>query len=282
MGNIIWLASYPKSGNTWMRALLHNLFTNARKPLPLKEMGGGGITTAATTLKWFQPLDPRPSSQWSVADIDRMRAPAQKVIADAHQGSVFCKIHAPVMRIAGHPTVNLSVSTGAIYIVRNPLDVAISFADFEGIPIDKAITLMATDDLVMPRTDDGINEVLGSWSQNVVSWTARPNPGLHVVRYEDLSDDPVATFRKVTAFLRLDVSKERLERAVRHASFKELRKQEDSDGFPERSAAQERFFRSGKAGGWRDVLSDNQVHRIVAVHRAQMARFGYIPEGHEG
>ena len=69
---------------------------------------------------------------------------------------------------------------------------------------------------------------------------------------------------------------------MRHASFKELRKQEDSEGFPERSAAQERFFRSGKAGGWRDVLSDNQVHRIVAVHRAQMARFGYIPEGHEG
>jgi len=232
MGNIIWLASYPKSGNTWMRALLHNLFTNAREPLPLKEMGGGGITTAATTLKWFQPLDPRPSGQWSVADIDRMRAPAQKVIADAHQGSVFCKIHAPVMRIAGHPTVNLAVCTGAIYIVRNPLDVAISFADFEGITIDKAITLMATDDLVMPRTDEGINEVLGSWSQNVKSWTARPNPGLHVVRYEDLTDDPVEAFRKVTAFLRLDVNQERLERAVRHADFKELRKQEDSEGFP--------------------------------------------------
>ena len=48
MGNIVWLASYPKSGNTWMRALLHNLFTNAREPLPLQEMGGGGITTSAT------------------------------------------------------------------------------------------------------------------------------------------------------------------------------------------------------------------------------------------
>jgi hypothetical protein len=281
MGNIIWLASYPKSGNTWMRALLHNLFTNAREPLPLKEMGGGGITTAATTLKWFLPLDPRPPAQWSVADIDRMRAPAQKLIAEGHQGSVFCKIHAPVMRIAGHPTVNLSVSTGAIYIVRNPLDVAISFADFEGIGIDQAITMMATDSLVMPRVDEGINEVLGSWSQNVVSWTAQPSPGLHVVRYEDLIDDTLGTFRKVTQFLRLEVSDERLERAVRHSDFKELRRQEETEGFPERSAAQERFFRAGRAGGWREVLTPAQVHRIVAVHRKQMARFGYIPEGHE-
>jgi len=281
MGNIIWLASYPKFGNTWMRALLHNLFTNAREPLPLNEIGGGGISTGATNLNWFEVLDPRPPEQWSVADIDRMRAPAQKVIADAHKGSVFVKIHAPVMQVAGHPTVNLSVSTGAIYILRNPLDVAISFADFVGITIDKAITLMATHDLVEPRKGVGINEVLGSWSQNVVSWTARPNPGLHVVRYEDLTDDPVEAFRKVTAFLRLDVSQERLERAVRHASFEELRIQEESAGFIERPAAQKRFFRSGKAGGWRDVLSTEQVRRIVTAHSQQMERFGYIPEGYE-
>ena len=281
MGNIIWLASYPKSGNTWMRALLHNLFTNAREPLPLKEIGGGGISTGATNLNWFQALDSRPPEQWSVADIDRMRAPAQKVIADAHQGSVFVKIHAPVMHVAGHPTVNLSVSTGAIYIVRNPLDVAISFADYAGLTLDRAIAIMATHDLAVPRKGVYVNEVYGSWSQNVLSWTASPGPGLHVVRYEDLAEDPLEALRKVTAFLRLEASPERLERAVRHASFEELRRQEESAGFIERSPAQNRFFRSGKAGGWRKVLSPEQVRQIVVAHGQQMARFGYIPEGYE-
>jgi len=279
MGNIVWLASYPKSGNTWMRAFLHNLFTNARQPLPLKEMGGGGITTSATALRWFRPLDPRPPADWSQADIDRMRAPAQKLIADGHQGTVFCKIHAPVMCFGGHPTVNLQVSSGAIYIVRNPLDVALSFADFQGIAVDDAITLMATPGLVIPRHDEGINEVLGSWSEHVASWTGRPSPGLHVVRYEDLIANGLETFRHVTRFLRLEVAQERLERAVRHASFETLRRQEDSDGFPERSAAQERFFRQGRAGGWREQLGEDQVRRIVAAHRLQMARFGYVPQG---
>ena len=278
MGNIVWLASYPKSGNTWMRALLLNLFTNARKPLALRELGGGGITTSATSMHWFQPLDRRPPEQWTTADIDAMRAPAQKLIADSYPGSVFCKIHAPVMRFSGHAMVNLAVSTGAIYIVRNPLDVAVSFADFQGIGIDESITLMATPNLVMPRVDNEINEVLGSWSQHVESWTARPSPGLHVVRYEDLIADPEGTVGAVTRFLRLEVTPERMKRAIRHASFKHLRRQEDTHGFPERSTAQKRFFREGRAGGWRNTLTPRQVAQVVAAHREQMARFGYLPE----
>lgn len=279
MGNILWLASYPKSGNTWMRAFVQNFFTNARTPLPLNEIGGGGLTTAATTLRWFEALDKRPSAEWSTDDINRMRAPAQKVIADSFPSSVFCKTHAPVMFLNGHPTINLSVSTGAIYIVRNPLDVAVSFADFQGISLDDVITLMATPSLVLPRTDDGINEVLGSWSQNVESWTGKPNPGLHIVRYEDLHLDAVKTFGGVLEFLQIKAPGERLERAVKHASFKELRSQEDQVGFNERSVAQKRFFRKGQQGGWRDMLSDAQVARMVDGHREQMARFGYVPEG---
>jgi hypothetical protein len=63
------------------------------------------------------------------------------------------------------------------------------------------------------------------------------------------------------------------------SSFRTLREQEDKKGFVERSPVAERFFREGKAGQWKTKLTPGQVARIVQDHRAQMARFGYVPEG---
>ena len=279
MGKIVWLASYPKSGNTWMRAFLHNLFRNPDRPLPLEQLGGGNLTTAETALNWYQALDPRKPSEWSQEEIDAMRLKVHEAIAASVPGNIFCKIHGAIFELRGRMTVNLAVSAGAIYIVRNPLDVVLSYADFQGISVDVAITALGARNFELPRDADNVSEPLGSWSQNVESWTGKPNPALHVVRYEDLIAKPVATFGGVARFLGIDAPRLRLEKAVRHSSFKVLRNQEDKTGFLERSPAQERFFRSGKSGGWRNGLTDDQVARIVEDHREQMDRFGYIPEG---
>ena len=59
-----------------------------------------------------------------------------------------------------------------------------------------------------------------------------------------------------------------------------LRKLEDEKGFKERSEVAERFFREGRKEQWREKLSEAQVRRLVEEHRAQMARFNYIPEGY--
>ncbi len=67
-------------------------------------------------------------------------------------------------------------------------------------------------------------------------------------------------------------------RAISNSSFEALKAQEDERGFVERSQYS-RFFRSGRAGQWKAVLSDEQVKRIVSDHREQMERFGYVPEG---
>jgi hypothetical protein len=279
MGKIVWLASYPKSGNTWMRAFLHNLFRNPDRPLPLEQLGGGNLTTAETALEWYQALDPRSPSEWSQEEIDTMRLKVHEAIAASVQGNIFCKIHGAIFELRGSMTVNLSVSAGAIYIVRNPLDVVLSYADFQGITVDVAITALGARNFELPRDAGNVSEPLGSWSQNVESWTGKPSPALHVVRYEDLIAKPVATFGSVAKFLGVAAPRTRLEKAVRHSSFKVLRNQEDKTGFSERSPAQQRFFRSGKSGGWRETLSDEQVGRIVADHREQMERFDYIPDG---
>lgn len=280
MGKIVWLASYPKSGNTWMRAFIHNLFRNPDRPLPINQLGGGGLTTAETALQWYRMQDPRDPSQWSQEEVDRMRLRAHELIAGSVPGSIFCKIHGAVFELRGQRTVNLAVSAGAIYIVRNPLDVVISFADFQRISLDGAIQLLGMSNFELAKDDNNISEPLGSWTQHVESWTGRPNPGLHVVRYEDMLAAPLKTFEGVARFLGLDPPRNRLKRAIRFSSFKELRGQEDQTGFVERSPAQERFFRAGRAGQWRELLSDEQVRRVVADHRTQMERFGYVPEGY--
>ena len=123
---------------------------------------------------------------------------------------------------------------------------------------------MATDYLEMPPDPERNNVSIfsGSWSQHVASWTGRMDERLHVVRYEDMLEKPSATFGSVARFLGLKPSRQRLLRAIRNSSFRTMQKQEAAGGFKERSDRQKRFFRSGKAGSWKNELSESQIHRI--------------------
>src|SRR5690606_20632419 len=143
---------------------------------------------------------------------------------------------------------------------------------------DEAIARMNAPDTQSASNEPHfVYELHGSWSLNVESWTARPSPGLHVVRYEDMLAAPLKTFGGIVAFLRLPPDRRRLERAIRHSSFRVLQEQEKRHGFKERSLKSERFFRAGKAGEGRKRLTPEQVEALAAAHRAQMARFGYWP-----
>ena len=278
MGNILWLASYPKSGNTWMRAFLAHLLPDAPRPLDPNKLGGA-FSQAESSIGWYRRLDPRPLEQWQAEDFARARPRVHEAIAASRSTTTFCTTHCAMMAVHGHPAVNMAVSTGAIYIVRNPLDVALSYADFLARPADEVATMMATENYTFPPTPRNAPEVLGSWSQHVASWTAPQNRRVHTVRYEDLLSAPSKHFRAVVRFLGLDMPRGRIERAIRHASFATLARQEAALGFSERPPHQKRFFRKGTAGQWRKELAPQQVARICAAHRRQMARFGYLPEG---
>ena len=107
----------------------------------------------------------------------------------------------------------------------------------------------------------------------------QPHPRIHVMRYEDMVADPLAAFGGLTRFLQLEVTPERLERAVANSSIDTLRDLEDKEGFHEQSREGVRFFGQGGVDAWKRDLPEAQARRIVERHRAQMARFNYVPAG---
>ncbi len=276
MGRILWLASYPKSGNTWLRAFLHNLIHNRGGPLDLNALSRSTLMDAAR--EHYEPLLDKPWDEVTAADAARLRPRVQAAMAASRKGTVMVKTHSMLTGLSGQPSHDPALTAGAIYIVRDPRDIALSYADHLGIDIDATIGSMATPEAVTYTTRNGVAEFLGSWSQHVASWTAQEGPTVLVLRYEDMLADPQTSFGRVAAFLHLDAPPALLGKAIANTAFAQLTRLEVEQGFRERSPEQARFFRKGRAGGWRVMLTPQQSARIAADHGPVMRRFGYLDD----
>jgi hypothetical protein len=272
---LVWLASYPKSGSTWLRAFLHNYIRDSDSPHDINSLMDLSIGESGASL--YRQYDPRPASQYAIADVQRMRPLVHRDLTRLHPDLVFVKTHNASLLVHGVPLVTPDVTAGAIYIVRDPRDVAISFSKHTGRSIDEMIAFMANPDAAGGATDQTVYELFGSWSIHVHFWTRNPNPRLLVIRYEDMLQHPHATFGGVIRFLGQDPPPGRLGRAIAHSSFAVLSQQERVHGFDERpAAAVAPFFRTGRAGQWREVLTTQQCARLAMDHAVQMRRFGYL------
>jgi hypothetical protein len=277
VSGIIWLASYPKSGNTWLRAFLANLFQNPEQPLPINELPN--YVLGDNFLLHYEQFTGRPADQLSDEDFERLRPQIHEWFAFSKSDSVFVKTHNVCGAIEGRPLITPSATAGAIYVVRNPLDVAVSYANHYQVSLDRAAELLCDDKHLVPRAPDQLAQYLMSWSSHVKSWTEAKGMRRHVMRYEDMHEHPLKAFGGLARFLGLPKDLPRLKKAVRFSSFRELKAQEESRGFVEaRPDGTTRFFRSGKAGTWRESLSPEQVERIIAANREVMERFGYLDE----
>lgn len=275
MSKIIWLASYPKSGNTWMRAFLHNLLRDPSESYDINKITD--FTTGDSSINWYQMQDPRPWQEWTALDVAKMRRGAQLQICRWRKDDTFVKTHNASVWFLGYPLIHQDLTAGAIYIVRNPLDVCISLTHHYGCDIDTAINILADPTIGSKTNDKIVYEVHKTWTTHVDSWTSQARPGLAVLRYEDMLADPMRAFGGLIQFLGINAPKARLQRAVERSSFKSLREQEDKKGFKEKSPHAQKFFREGRAEQWREMLTPAQVEKIVSTHRDMMQRFGYLP-----
>ena len=153
---------------------------------------------------------------------------------------------------------------------------AISFSHHINKTIDATIADMATLNFWIPNRKRHVYEVIGTWSQHVGSWVGLISRPVHVMRYEDMLTNPIRAFGQLARFLRLSPTDQQLMRAIENSSFSELKRQEAEHGFNERPPMAKSFFREGKAGQWREILSPAQIERIVQAHAPMMQRFGYL------
>jgi hypothetical protein len=277
MGGIVWLASYPKSGNTWVRAFLHNFMRDPDRSYDINRLAD--LTAGDSQIHWYQEIINKPGADYTEEEVQRMRPQVHRRLSRISPDTIVVKTHNALMEDDGHPLITMEVTAGAIYVVRNPLDVAVSYSHHLGISIDRIIERMNTMGATIPGNDQNVYELQGSWSENVETWTDPPNPRIHVVRYEDMLQAPLRAFAAMVAFLGIAASRQRIEKAVKLSSFRVLQEQERRQGFRERPPQAKSFFREGKAGQWHKALRQEQVAALVAVHRTQMARFGYVPPG---
>ena len=277
MNRILWLASYPKSGNTWVRAFLANYLADGSAPVDINTLPD--FAYGDMRVNYYAQVSGKAAADLAWPEINRLRPRVHQFLAQARPGLVFVKTHAVVATIDGVPTITPDATFGAIYLVRNPLDVAVSFANHYGLSIAQAVEALCFTDLRIAAKEGHIPQPISDWTTHVESWLRAPWLYLHVVRYEDMLTSPQRAFARMVEFLGLAKNRERLKRAIRQSSFRVLREQEQRAGFVERSKNAEAFFRRGSAGGFREELTPAQIEALVDKHRAMMTKLGYLDAG---
>ena len=276
MNTIVWIASYPKSGNTWLRIFLVNYIVNADRPVSINETYK--IARGDSDLNEYTAMNKGDSfDSENLEVVLDLRKRVISEIATTGASINLVKTHAPYRELFGYDLIPKQYSRSAIHIVRNPLDQVISYASHYGVSIDSAIEHCAKEDHfvgAMPGRQ-AITQFLGSWASHVHSWSTHDDFPVLTIRYEDMRAQTFAVFAHIINFIKLPYDEQRLKKAIRFSNFRALQKQEVINGFAENSPNQERFFRKGTSGQWKDVLTKDQIARIRSEHGAVMKQLGY-------
>ncbi|MBI2567162.1 MAG: sulfotransferase domain-containing protein [Candidatus Schekmanbacteria bacterium] len=280
MPRTIWLASYPKSGNTWLRVFLANLLFPEQAPvdiasLPLR-------TPIAADRRLFDTRLGIPSAFLTPEEIARLRPEADREVAAEHPLPLLLrKVHDAYTRLAdGRPLLGSAPDFAAIYILRDPLDVAASAANHWGCSADGGAERMLDPTFGLARGRRGLPaqlpQTLLSWSAHVLSWIEAPMP-IHLMRFRAMRESPLPTFRAAVRFLGLEQGDGAIAAAIAASSFENLRAQESAHRFPEAPRAVPRFFRSGGCGDGARLLSPalrQALERESAIVETRLAALG--------
>ncbi len=275
---ILWLASYPKSGNTWFRTFLTALQTEG--DINLNNLITDGIFASRLIFDDYSDIDSQHlydyEAKTMIADVFRYYA------QECDRLSVF-KIHDTFTKgVDGNYIVPEDCTHCSIYFIRNPLDIAGSLANHNNSTIQMAVNTINNKKSCLASQPGNLNitpqfrQDICDWSTHVNSWSIETKFPVIVVRYEDMVSDTFATFTKLLKFVGWDYAESQIKRAIEATSFDKLKQIEATKGFKEKPVKAQHFFRSGISGRWKEELTTEQICSIIDMHGEVMKRYNYL------
>lgn len=235
----IYLVSFPKSGNTWVRFLLANAMASKSKKITFQNLAE------------YVPDTHREQDLEIVLDIDSdfNKLPCKFVKSHAYHCTDFKKV---------------------IYLVRDGRDVLTSYYHWLNARTREIVTLS---EIIKG------NAPAGSWSSHVLGWLNNDCEKFLLVKYEELIEDAEKQLRKILLFANLDFESSKINRSVELSSFENLRRLEKQNGiFDGKIEAIKKvpFIRKGKRSDWENLFTKSDIDLFWSYHEKAMTKVGYV------
>jgi aryl sulfotransferase len=278
--HIIWLASYPKSGNTWVRIFLQHILKHNNDDFENLNLEDIPIASNRKLIDRFLGVA---SADMTPEEILHYRPEVYRALAARLTGPQIIKVHdAYGATNDGYHIFPADVTRAAIYITRNPLDLVVSYSFHSGKSIQTIVDQLNNPSFEISRSENALKpqvaQHLGTWSQHVLSWTSQQHFPVINITFEQLLENSSKVFRELLERLKIPFTDEGFRKALLACDFTHLQEQEESNGFREKPLQAKSFFREGKRDIYKKHLSREQILSIIDNHKDIMSKFGYLPD----
>ena len=280
---IIWIASYPKSGNTWLRSLISSYFFTDDGVFDFELLKN---IPSYPSPPFFEKYPDKFNKPEATA---KYWIPEQERINKNNNKLIFLKTHNALCKINGYSFTDTKNSLGAVHIIRDPRNVISSISNHYQIDLDEALKFMKTPNKAIYVKKDqrylGFN-ALFSWSSNNKSWSECQKFPILTIKYEDLEKETFETFKKVFEFikkvskLKEDFNQKKAEVAIKNCNFEKLQKLEKEKGFYEaiskkNSSEKIKFFNLGNKNNYKNLLNKNLIDEINLFYKDELKKYNY-------